>query len=126
MEFIGRLEKSPLKDMDGNNLIILNIGKEDRILHKIFNEYRDIDLTIDMKKYRKKRSKEANRYFWKCISVLANGLNNDNWDQYLMELERYDVNCYFGSSGYNSAEFSRLLNGVIEDIKDAGLDIPVS
>ena len=30
--------------------------------------------------------------------------------------------CYFGSSTYNTKEFAQLLDGVIQDMKDAGLD----
>ncbi len=163
MELTGNLQGKPLKDKEGNNIIALNIGSDDKILHKLFNDYNDKKLVIEVKQYRKKRSDEANRYFWKCIQILAEGLGNDNWDQYLLELERYgrftamiirqdaytdlqnmwretkitgerrdkdgtlyyDVNCYYGSSTYDSAEFSRLLNGVIEDIKDAGLEVPI-
>lgn len=36
------------------------------------------------------------------------------------------VNCYFGSHTYNTKEFSRLLSGVIEDMKSAGLTPPPS
>lgn len=34
--------------------------------------------------------------------------------------------CFFGSSTYNSAEMSHLIDGVISDMKDAGLDPPVT
>lgn len=34
--------------------------------------------------------------------------------------------CYFGSSTYNSKEFSVLLDGVIEDMKQAGIPTPTS
>ena len=34
--------------------------------------------------------------------------------------------CFFGSSTYNSAEFSKLLEGVISDMKDLGLVPPPS
>lgn len=34
--------------------------------------------------------------------------------------------CFFGSSTYNSKEFSKLLNGVIEDMKSLGLQPPPS
>lgn len=34
--------------------------------------------------------------------------------------------CYFGSHLYNTEEFSRLLNGVIQDMKDMGLQPPPS
>lgn len=36
-----------------------------------------------------------------------------------------EVLCYYGSSTYNSREFSVLLEGVIEDMKDLGLDTPL-
>lgn len=34
--------------------------------------------------------------------------------------------CYFGSSTYNSKEFSVLLDGVIEDMRQAGIPTPTS
>ena len=40
--------------------------------------------------------------------------------------EMRQVLCYYGSSTYNSQEFARLLDGVIEDMKQAGLPIPTS
>lgn len=33
--------------------------------------------------------------------------------------------CYYGSSTYDSKEFSRLLDGVINDMKDLGLETPI-
>ena len=40
--------------------------------------------------------------------------------------EYVDMLCYFGSSTYDSKEFSVLLDGVIEDMKQAGLETPTS
>lgn len=40
--------------------------------------------------------------------------------------EMRQVLCYYGSSTYNSEEFSRLLSGVIDDMKQAGLETPTS
>ena len=34
--------------------------------------------------------------------------------------------CFFGSSTYDSAEFSRLLNGVISEMQDMHLEVPAS
>lgn len=34
--------------------------------------------------------------------------------------------CFFGSSTYDSAEFSRLLNGVISEMQDMHLEVPTS
>ena len=41
------------------------------------------------------------------------------------EKEKYlEVLCFFGSSTYNSKEFSRLLEGVISDMEQMGLERP--
>lgn len=41
------------------------------------------------------------------------------------EKEKYlEVLCFFGSSNYNSKEFSRLLEGVISDMEQMGLERP--
>ena len=40
--------------------------------------------------------------------------------------KEYIVNCYYGSHTYNTKEFSRLLSGVIDDMKGQGLDTPPS
>lgn len=40
--------------------------------------------------------------------------------------EMRQVLCYYGSSTYNTQEFSRLLSGVIDDMKAAGLETPTS
>lgn len=34
--------------------------------------------------------------------------------------------CYFGSSTYDTAEFSRLLDGVVSEMKELGLAVPAS
>lgn len=36
------------------------------------------------------------------------------------------VLCYYGSSTYNTKEFARLLDGVIDDMKAAGIEVPTS
>lgn len=36
-----------------------------------------------------------------------------------------DVLCYFGSSQYSTSEFSTLLDGVIDDMRQAGIDTPL-
>ena len=43
-----------------------------------------------------------------------------------IEVTYYYVNCYYGSHEYNTAEFARLLDGVIKDMKAQGLDTPPS
>lgn len=123
----------------------------------------DKDLEIEAKKYRKKRSKDANALLWACIGELSKALHADKWDIYLTLLKRYgkytyicvkpnvvdavkaqwreteeigeiEINgtkaiqllCYFGSHTYNTKEFSRLLEGTIEEMAAAGLQRPTS
>lgn len=118
-------------------------------------------LNIDVKKYRKKRSLNANGLLWLCIGQIASELRTDKWSIYLQMLKRYgkytyicvkpsvveavkaqwreceeigeiDINgqksvqmlCYFGSSTYNTKEFSILLDGVISEMKEIGLRTP--
>lgn len=120
-------------------------------------------LSIEIKKYRNKRSLDANALLWKCIGDIAGCLNTDKWSVYLKMLKRYgkytyicvkpevvdavksqwreceeigeiDINgrkaiqllCYFGSSTYDTKEFSTLLDGVISEMKEMELPTPLS
>lgn len=126
-------------------------------------KYIDHELDISFGKYRKRRSLDANACLWACISDIAEKIQSDKWNVYLLMLQRYgkythvvispdavndlrrewretkvigetlldgkvmkQVLCYFGSSTYNSKEFSVLLDGVIGDMKDLGLETPAS
>lgn len=137
------------------------------------NPLQEKDLSVDIKPFRKHRSKDANGLLWHCIGIIAQAFNADKWDIYLGALKDHgqftyitaldeaveDIKkqwrevevigdtvmdvlntetgeleprsakqmlCYFGSSTYNTAEFSRLLNGVIEEMKELGLERPTS
>lgn len=124
---------------------------------------KDLDLSIEAKKFTKKRSLDANALLWSCIGEIAAVLRSDKWSVYLEMLKRYgkytyilvkphvvdamrtqwretevigevEVNgqksvqmlCYFGSSTYDSREFSILLDGVISEMKELGLQPPAS
>ncbi len=160
MEFKAKLEKIPLKVEDGHYVLSFDLGKNPHIAYDVYEQYMKDTVKIKIEKYREKRSDEANRMFWACISSLADALELDNWDMYLRELKKYgkydsiyckkeaypelakvwreteivgekkdkdgqiyyEVLCFYGTSTYNTKEFSRLLNGVIEDMKELGLD----
>ena len=165
MEIHAKITSDPYKiekTTEGDNIVSFNIGHDERILCDLFNNYYDKNLKIDIKVFRSKRTNEANRLLWRCINLLAAALNNDNWEQYLIELERYgkytailiekngyndlknlwrttkvvgeriandgriylEVLCFYGSSDYDLKEFSRLLDGVLSDMKDAGIILP--
>ena len=121
-------------------------------------------LSIELKLFRNKRSKDANALLWECLGRLANHTGADKWDLYLGALKDYgqythtwvrpdaieamkkqwreiqiignptQINgelmvpmlCYFGSHTYNTQEFSKLLDGVIAEMKDAGIEAPTS
>lgn len=52
---------------------------------------------------------------WRTVRELGEVKINGNVGQQLQ--------CYFGSSTYNSKEFSTLLNGVVEEAKEMGIDV---
>ena len=120
-------------------------------------------LSIEAKKYRKKRSLDANGLLWHCLGKIAEALHSDKWDVYLQMLKRYgkytyicvkpnvveamraqwresevigdiEINgrkavqmlCYFGSSTYDTKEFSVLLDGVISEMKEMHIEAPTS
>lgn len=159
MEFKAKLEKIPLKVADGHYVLSFDLGKNPHIAYDVYEQYMNTPVKVEIKKFKEKRSDEANRKFWACISELADALELDNWDCYLKELKKYgkydsifckkeayaeltkvwreteivgerkgadgdyyEVLCFYGTSTYNTKEFARLLNGVIEDMKDMGLD----
>lgn len=120
-------------------------------------------LNIDFRKFRNKRSLDANGMLWACLGQIAATLRTDKWDVYLRMLRRYgqytyvcvkphaveamkanwrecevigelDINgqkavqmlCYFGSSTYDTKDFSILLDGVISEMEEMGLPVPPS
>lgn len=40
--------------------------------------------------------------------------------------ERYIVNCYYGSHEYSVKDFTRLINGVMDEMRDLGLHLPMT
>ena len=66
---------------------------------------------------------EALKRQWREIEVVGDQIvYNEAGDEVLMN----QVLCFYGSSTYNSKEFSRLLDGVIDDMRELGLPAPMS
>ena len=66
---------------------------------------------------------ERLRSQWREIEVVGDRVTyNEAGEEVIMN----EVLCYFGSSTYNSKEFSRLLDGVIEGMRDLGLPSPMT
>lgn len=123
------------------------------------------ELDIEIKRHRKKRSKNANDYFWKLLSEYCEEKEVDTiqeykdrvkrlgifrrfriepkdtntfeimWTnrgiawfceiadiEYIGEVEFKIINAYYGSSSYNSKQMSRLINDLVEDCKEVGIE----
>lgn len=65
---------------------------------------------------------EALRKQWREIEVIGDKLTLDETGE---PRRMKEVLCYFGSSTYDSKEFSDLINGVTADMEDLGLEPPL-
>ena len=132
------------------------------IIEELKNENK---LDIDIKKHRKKRSLNANAYFWKLLTEYSEEKGIDTIDEYKERVKRlgifrvsrvetkdvetykkswenwgtawfceiYDteylgniefkiLHLYYGSSSFNSKQMSRLINDLVEDCKEVGIE----
>lgn len=119
-------------------------------------------LSVEVKKYRKKRSLDANSYAWVLMSKMADVLRTSKEEVYIKMLERYgqreeqllsvvteavdmiyratDNHCtevgkselngkefthlaiLIGSSKYNTKEMSILIDGIVSECKELGIE----
>ena len=159
MECTGKIHSVNRDWRTGKIIISFELNEEPA---EAINELGLLDkLSIIVKKFRQKRTKDANGMLWSCLGEIAKVLNTDKWEVYLKMLKRYgkftyicvkpsavesmklqwretevvgniDINgeeavqmlCYFGSSTYNTKEFSVLLDGVISEMREMGLQPP--
>lgn len=149
----------------------IGLNKKQRLTIELDGDFRtlydalhecDVDITI--KKYRQKRSKNANAYAWELIGRLAEkmdipavevyrnairtvGIYKDfvgldesaantltaAWGKlglgWLSEPLDYDehgetrtIRCYYGSSSYNTKQMSRLIDYIVADCKELGIE----
>lgn len=161
MECTGMLKDVSL-DFKSEKYIVSFVINEP-VTQEMLEPLQDSKLSINVKKYRKHRSLDANRLLWACLGEIASTLRTDKWEVYLLMLKRYgkftyicvkpnmvdamkaqwresevigevDINgqkavqllCYFGSSTYNTQEFSVLLDGVVSEMVELGLQPPMS
>jgi hypothetical protein len=77
--------------------------------------------------------KRYGKYTYICVKPNVVDAVKAQWRE-CEEIGRIDINgqeavqmlCYFGSSTYNTKEFSVLLDGVISEMKEMGLEAPAS
>lgn len=130
------------------------IGTIEQIIKYLFNQ--DKTKKFEVKEYKEKRSLNANNYFWKLTTELADALRLDKEEVYFLLLQRYgqsemvsvlaeiDVSSYFkyyaeagesvlngklfkhykvykGSSEMNTKEMSILIDGLVGECEQQGI-----
>lgn len=125
----------------------------------VWDDYKDVDVDVTVKKYRVKRSLNANACLWSQMAKMAAILRTTKEEIYFKMLKRYgvfvdlmvqpeavvkftqsnptseiignvtaagqtgvQVRLYYGSSTYNTQEFSVLLDGVISEAEEMGIE----
>ena len=150
-----------MRDISSNKMLV-TLEVNEMLADEINELAKAKKLFIEIKKYRNRRSLDANALMWECLGQISEALDGtDKWQLYLQMLKRYgkytyicvkpqvvdavklqwreseivgeveikgkkaiQMLCYFGSSTYDSKEFSKLLNGVISEMREMGLQPP--
>ena len=72
MKFTGKLKEPVIDYITGKITALIEINEDFR---QAYEELKDYNLDIEIKKYRKKRSLDANAFYWLLISKLAKVLD---------------------------------------------------
>lgn len=162
MKLTGSISDVSVGFTDGRPTLTLYINEKSS-LKQCYDELHNAEkLSIEIKKYRKKRSLDANAYLWVLCGKLAEKIGCPKESVYRQHIinagiykvaeisenaadtlikgwqmngigwiaERVDysltdgfvlVNLYYGSSVYNTKQMSRLLDSIIEDCKEQGI-----
>ena len=158
MQTVGTLENIVIDYKTKQPKITLNCDKN--CLETIEN-LKDSKLSIEIKKYRKKRSLDANAYCWVLCDKIAKTIGTTKEEIYkdaisnvgtfepmiveerafenfkriwekqglgflIQEVSRKDkcvkVHCYYGSSSYNTKEMSILIDYIVQEAKQVGVE----
>lgn len=156
--------KGKLKDLtftlDGKQIITIETETDCRTM---FDEFKDKLLTICFKLFKKKRSLDANAYFWVLCDKLAGKTNIPKTEIYRQYIKEIGDNCetvcvkdkaveklvngwqhnglgwltdtfksklggctnvilYYGSSEYDTAQMSRLIDLIVQECKEQGIE----
>lgn len=163
MELTGEIKDLSKDYRTGKPILQLVLNERDCFLS--LEQLKDIKLSIQVKKWRKKRSINANNYFWKLLSEYSEEKNVDTIEEYKERVKRLGIfrrfriedkdkktfeimwqdkgiawfcetadteyigdiefkiiNAYYGSSSFNSKQMSRLINDLVEDCKEVGIE----
>lgn len=158
MSYIGKIYGITVDETDRKPIVSIKLcqGTVEHLQELIQCE----KLDISIKKYRKKRSLDANAYCWVLLQKMAEVLNTDKWTLYLRMLKEYgqfthvvvkedaveamkrqwrecevlgpikvggiagvQLQCYFGSSTYDTKEMSGFIDGIVREAKGLGIDV---
>lgn len=86
MEFTGRFDGLVVDYATGRQKVSLSVNEDAR---GAFDELKDCDLSITIKKYRKKRSLDSNAFYWCIISKLSKVLGTSMPELHNTMLCRY-------------------------------------
>lgn len=164
MELTGKMNSLNLDFLTGKTILTLEINEKETVKQG-YDELQNAEkLSITIAKYRKKRSNDANSYFWVLCGKLAAKTKQDkisiyrelirnigdnfeilpikneavdtfikNWGVGKLgwicdilgdsKLKGYTNVCaYYGSSTYNSKQMSDLIDGIIFECKEQGIE----
>lgn len=144
----------------GKQYITLTLNEDFR---SQYDELKNSDVEISIKKFHKKRSLDANEYMWVLAEKLAEKLRITKYEVYKSHIrdvgvftplpieadsvEKFSeiwssrgkgwvvdvvdnsklpgykrINAYYGSSTYDTAQMSRLIDSIVEDCKEQGIE----
>lgn len=160
MKSIGTIEDISIDYKTQKPKILLVLNERECI--SSLEELKEDKLSVEIKKYRNKRSLDANAYMWVLISKLEEKVNipkdiiykdairnigvyevipvkNEAVDRFIeawtknglgwvcettkSKLEGYtNILAYYGSSTYNTAEMSRLIDLIVQECKQLNIE----
>lgn len=160
MKSIGTIEDISIDYKTQKPKILLVLNERESL--SSLEELKEDKLSVEIKKYRNKRSLDANAYMWVLISKLEEKLNvskdiiykdairnigvyevipvkNEAVDRFIeawtknglgwvcettkSKLEGYtNILAYYGSSTYNTAEMSRLIDLIVQECKQLNIE----
>lgn len=89
MRFTGNIAGIHRNIGSGKLNVLFSVNENDREVLKGYDLLHDKLLTVEAKRYRKKRSLNANNYAWKLISEMADIQGTSKEEMYEIMLERY-------------------------------------
>lgn len=154
------------RSLSGGLIVTFEIDDDISVLSKL-QELKEEEISLDVNKYRHKRSNDANAYLWVLCDKIAKMLMSTKETIYEMKIKEYGIfedweipvgaadswkelyrctkpmyyfktmrqtaeglqempmvclRCWRGSHEYDTKEMSVLIDGIVQDAKDLGID----